>query len=59
MGEMRNGNRILVGKPDGKRPLGRPRLRWQGDIKIDLRETVGIGFIWLRIGTVGGLLQTR
>jgi hypothetical protein len=37
MGEMRNAYRILVEKPEGKRPLGRPRRRWM-DNKIDLRE---------------------
>jgi hypothetical protein len=57
----RNSYRILVGKPDGKRPLGRPRRRSVDNIKMDLRE-VGwdgmgwIGLIWLRIGTSGGLL---
>jgi hypothetical protein len=38
MGETRNAYRILVGKPEGKRPLGRPRRRWVDNIKIDLRE---------------------
>jgi hypothetical protein len=53
--------RILVGKPEGKRPLGRPRRRWVDNIKMDLRE-IGwdgvewIGLIWLWIGTCGGLL---
>jgi hypothetical protein len=37
-GEKRNGYRILVGKPEGKRPLGGPRHRWVDNIKIDLRE---------------------
>jgi hypothetical protein len=49
----------LVGKPEGKIPLGRPRRRWEDGIKMDLREIgwgVGSGFTWLRIGTVGGLL---
>jgi hypothetical protein len=38
MGETSNAYRILVGKPEGKRPLGRPRRRWVDNIKIDLRE---------------------
>jgi hypothetical protein len=38
VGETRNAYRILVGKPEGKRPLGRPRCRWVDKIKIDLRE---------------------
>jgi hypothetical protein len=38
MGETRNAYRILVGKPEGKRRLGRPRCRWVDNIKIDLRE---------------------
>jgi hypothetical protein len=37
IGEKRNAYRILVGKPEGKRPLGRPRCRWEDNIKIDLR----------------------
>jgi hypothetical protein len=38
MGEKMNAYRILVGKPEGKRPLGRPRRRWMNNIKMDLRE---------------------
>jgi hypothetical protein len=38
MGEKRNAYRILVGKPEGKRTLGRPRHRWLDNIKIDIRE---------------------
>jgi hypothetical protein len=58
MGEMRNAYRILVGKPEGKRPLGRPRRRWVDNIQIDLGEIgwVWTGLNWLRIGTSGGLL---
>ena len=47
MGEERGVYRVLVGKPKGKRPLGRPRCRW-GDIRMDLQE-VGWG-IWTRLG---------
>jgi hypothetical protein len=57
MGAKRNAYRILVGKPEGKRPLGRPRRRWVDNIKMDQRNRMGwSGFIWLRIGTSGGLL---
>ncbi|KAJ4433434.1 hypothetical protein ANN_15732 [Periplaneta americana] len=42
MGESRNTYRVLVGRPEGKRPLGRPRRRWEDNIKMDLRE-VGYG----------------
>jgi hypothetical protein len=44
--------RVLVGKPEGKKPLGRPRRRWEGNIKMDLQE-MGCGLIWPRIGTGG------
>jgi hypothetical protein len=59
MGEMRNAYRILVGKPDGNRPLERPRLRWEDNIRVNLGEIGWTGFIWLKIGTSGGLLRTR
>ena len=42
MGERKGVYRVLVGKPEGKRPLGRPRLRWEDNIKTDLQE-VGCG----------------
>jgi hypothetical protein len=38
MGEKRNANRLLVGKPEGKRPLGRPRCKWVDNIKMNLRK---------------------
>ena len=38
MKEFRNGYRVLVGKPEGKRPLVRPRCRWEDNIKMDLKE---------------------
>jgi hypothetical protein len=55
MGEGRGAYRILVGRPKGRRPLG----RWEDNIKIDLQEVgwgTWTGLIWLRIGTGGGLL---
>jgi hypothetical protein len=56
--EKRNAYRILVEKPEGKRPLGRPRRRSEDNIRMDLGEDgmVWTGLIWLRIGTSGGLL---
>jgi hypothetical protein len=47
MGEKRNAYRLLVGKPDGKRPLGRPRCRWVDNIRMDLGE-IGWGDVdWI------------
>jgi hypothetical protein len=46
MGAKRNAYRILMGKPEGKRPLGRPRHRWLDNIKIDLREIGQGGMDW-------------
>jgi hypothetical protein len=47
MGEKRNAYRILVGKPEGKRSLGRPRHRWVNDIKMDLTEIGWDGMDWI------------
>jgi len=59
MGERRGVYRVLVGKPEGKRPLGRPRRRRKDNRKMDLQE-VGCGewieSSWVRIGTGGGHL---
>ena len=59
MGDRRGEYKVLVGKPERKRPLGRSRRRWEDNIKMDLQE-VGRGawseFIWLRTGTGGGFL---
>jgi hypothetical protein len=59
MGEGRNVHRVLLGKPKEKRPLERPRCRWEDGIKMDLRE-LGWGDVeWIhlaRIGIFGGLL---
>jgi hypothetical protein len=46
MEETRDAYRILVGKPEGKRPLGRPRCRWVENIKMDLREIGWDGMDW-------------
>jgi len=43
MGERRGVHRVLVGKPEGKRPMGRPRHRWEDNIKMDLREVGRVG----------------
>jgi hypothetical protein len=64
MGVKRNAYRILVGEPEGKRPLERPRSRWVVNIMTDYREIgwdgiVWTRLIWLRIGTSGGLLLTQ
>ena len=50
MGKRKGMYRVLVGKPEGRRPLGRPRRRWEDNIKMDLQE-VGCGY-----GLGGGLL---
>jgi hypothetical protein len=47
IGEKRNAYRIFVGNPEGKRPLGSPRLRWVDNIKMDLREIGWYGMDWI------------
>jgi hypothetical protein len=49
MGETRNAHRILVGNPEGKRPLGRPRRRWVDNIKMDLGEIGWDGKDWIEL----------
>jgi hypothetical protein len=49
IGEGRGVYRVLVGRPEGKRPLGRPRRRWEDDIKLDLREVEIDGANWIRL----------
>jgi hypothetical protein len=49
MGETRNAYRILVGKQEGKRPLGRPRHRWVDNIKMDLGEIVWDAKDWIEL----------
>jgi hypothetical protein len=51
-GERQGVYTVLVGKPEGKRPLGKRRLRWEDNIKMDIRDVgVWTGSSWLRIGT--------
>jgi len=54
MGKSRGVYKVLVGKPEGKKPLGRPRSRWEDNIKIDLQKLGCEGVNW--IGTGGGYL---
>jgi hypothetical protein len=49
MGEVRGVYRILVGKPEGKRPLGRPKRRWENNIKMDLQEVGCGGMDWIEL----------
>jgi hypothetical protein len=49
MGEKRGVHRVLVGKPEGKRPLGRPRRRWEINIKIDVQEVGGGRGDWMEL----------
>jgi hypothetical protein len=49
MGETRNAYRLLLGKPEGKRPLGRPRRGWLDNIKINLREIGWNGMDWIEL----------
>jgi len=49
MGEDRGVHRVLVGKPDGKRPLGRPRRRWKDNIKMDLQKVGGCRGDWMEL----------
>jgi hypothetical protein len=59
IGERRGVYRVLVRKPEGRRPLHRPRHRWEDNIKMDLQEVECrslTGLSWLQIGTGGGHL---
>jgi len=61
MGELRNACSNLIGKPEGKRTLRRPRCRWKDKPSLDIKEIVWGSvdwIIWLSVGTSGGLLWT-
>jgi hypothetical protein len=49
MGERRGVYRVLVGIPEGKRPLGRPRRRWEDNMKMDLQEVECGGMVWIEL----------
>jgi hypothetical protein len=49
MGDRIGAYRVLVGRPEGRRPLGRPRRRWDGNIKMDLQEMGSGGMNWLAL----------
>ena len=49
MGEGRGVHRVLIGKPEGKRPLGRPRRRWEDNINMDLQEVGGSCGHWMEL----------
>jgi hypothetical protein len=58
MRDRRGAYRVLVGRPEGKRPLARPRCRWEDTVKIDLQEVgtgAWTGLIWVRLVTGVGL----
>jgi len=57
MGESRGVYRVLVGKHEGKRPLGRPRRKWEDNIKIDLQEVGCQGMDWIDVGQVAGTCE--
>jgi hypothetical protein len=51
IGERRGAYGVLMGKPEGKRPLGRPRHRWEDNMKMDLQEVRCGGMDWIELGT--------
>jgi hypothetical protein len=53
MGESRGAYMVLVGKSEGKRPLGRPRCRWEDNVKMDLQEVGCAGTDWIELAQVG------
>ena len=58
-GERRSVKRALVGKPEGKRPLGRPGCRWEDNIKMDLQEVRCWGMAWIKLAPDGDRWRAR
>jgi hypothetical protein len=58
MGDRRGVYRVLVGKPEGKRPLGRPGLKWEDNIKTDLQEVGCGGIDWIKLAQVRDSCRT-
>jgi hypothetical protein len=59
MGEKGNAYKILVGKPEGKRPLGRSRRRWVYNIKMVMREIGWVGLDWIDLALVNTVMNFR
>jgi hypothetical protein len=59
MGKERKVYKVLVGKPEGKRPLGRPGCRWEDGIRMDVRETGLVGVDWIRQAVVSAVMNLR
>ena len=57
MGEGKVVYRVLVGNPGGRRPLGKPRRRWEDNIKMDLQEVVCRGMDWIQLAQVAGTCE--
>jgi hypothetical protein len=53
MGEMKNAFKILVREPEGNRPLGKSRCRWEDNVKMDVIEIRREGVVWIRVARVG------
>jgi hypothetical protein len=58
IGEKRNTYMILVGEPEGKRPLGTPRHRWVNNIKMGLRDIGWVGMDWIGLAQLSALVKT-
>jgi hypothetical protein len=59
MGDRRGVYRVLVGRSEGKRPLGRPRTRWEDNIKMYLQEVGWGGINWFNLALVNSIMNPR